>query len=185
MKLSVPYYSQFDAIKIPEWKERGCAVTCLKMCLDFAKPDAIPSIDDLIKEGEIINGYTPNIGWRHEGLVRLAHNHGIPAYPEEFRSVEVNLSDKTFSKSKFEKDLIDKGVLRIRDSIDRSVPAIVSISTNLGFHQIVIIGYEDNVGEVSGFFVHDPDNRTGEKKEVFVTLTDFLKQWRNFAIFVG
>jgi hypothetical protein len=185
MKLSVPYYSQFDEIKIPEWKERGCAVACLKMCLDFARPNEIPPIDDLIKEGEVINGYEPNVGWKHEALVRLAHNHGVLAYPEEFRSIKVDIDSKSFSESSFEKNLLDRGIERIKNSIDNNIPAIVSIQTNLGFHQVVVVGYEDRLGDIIGFFVNDPDNRSTEKKDLFVSLADFLKQWRKFAIFVG
>jgi|SRR6185312_15958045 len=185
MKLSVPYYSQFDKIHDAEWKQRGCAVVCLKMCLDFAKPGDVPSIEDLIKEGEIIGGYVPKIGWKHEAIVRLAHNHGVPAYQEEFKSVHVDLAKKTFSKSEFEKDLIDKGIERIKNSIDSGVPVIVSTATPLGFHQVVVVGYEDNVGTLTGFFVNDPDNRDGERKDFFISLADFLHQWRMFTIFVG
>ncbi|HEY9586055.1 MAG TPA: C39 family peptidase [Candidatus Paceibacterota bacterium] len=185
MKLNVPYHSQFDEITIPEWKERGCAITCLKMCLDFVKPNEIPNIDDLIKEGIAINGYLGNVGWRHETLVRLAHNHGVPAYQEEFRSVKVDVANKTFSENIFEKDLIDIGVQRIRETIDRKIPVIVSVNERSGFHQLVVVGYEDSLGTTTGFYVSDPDNRVGEKQGVFMPVSDFLAVWRKFAIFVG
>ena len=185
MKLNIPYHSQFDEITMSEWKEKGCAITCLKMCLDFSRPDEIPSIDDLIKEGELIGGYVEKVGWKHEAVVRLSHNYGVPAYPEEFRSIKVDINSKSFSENILEKDLIDKGVQRIRDSIDRKVPVIVSTSTKLGSHQVVVVGYEDNLGSTTGFFINDPDNRNIEKKGVFIPISDFLNNWRKFAIFVG
>ncbi len=185
MKLEIPYHSQFDEITMPEWKNRGCAIACLKMCLDFTKPNEIPSIDNLIKEGELIGGYVDKIGWKHEAVVRLAHNYGVTAYPEEFRSIKVDINSKTFSENILEKDLIDRGIQRIRDSIDRKVAVIVSTSTKLGPHQVVVVGYEDNLGATTGFFVNDPDNRNSEKKGVFVPISEFLNNWRKFAIFVG
>lgn len=185
MKLSVPYHSQFDEITLPEWKEKGCAITCLKMCLDFAHPNEIPSIDDLIKEGELIGGYLENVGWKHEAIVRLAHNYGVPAYPEEFRSIKVDINSKSFSENILEKDLIDKGIQRIRDSIDRKVPVIVSMATKSGSHQVIVVGYEDNLGSTTGFFINDPDNRSSEKNGVFVPISEFLNNWRKFAVFVG
>ncbi|MFZ3020395.1 MAG: C39 family peptidase [Minisyncoccia bacterium] len=185
MKLKIPYHSQFDEITMLDWKEKGCSVTCLKMCLDFAKSDAIPSIDSLIKEGIVIGGYLDGIGWRHDALVRLAHNYGVPAYAEEFKSVKVDVASKTFSQNIFENDLLDIGVRRIRGAIERNVPVIVSISRQNGSHQIVVVGFEDNLGATTGFYINDPDNRLGERKEIFVPISEFLTEWRKFAVFVG
>lgn len=188
MKLDIPYYSQFDGITMLEWKEKGCAPTCLKMCMDFyleKNKKIAPTIDDLIKEGETIGAYLENIGWKHDGLVRVAHNHGVPAYAEEFRSVEVDVLNKTFSDNPLQGDLIDIGIQRIRNSLDRGTPVIVSIQNHVGSHQVVVTGYEDNLGSTTGFYISDPDNRNSEKKSVFMPMTDFLAIWRKFAIFVG
>lgn len=188
MKLNIPYHSQFDEITMLEWKERGCAPTCLKMCMDFYAEKnklQIPSIDNLIKEGEVIGAYVEKPGWRHDGLIRLAHNYGVPAYSEEFRSMQVNVNSKTFSESMFQRNLIDIGVQRIREAIDREVPVIVSVSKPNSSHQIVVIGYEDNLGSTTGFYINDPDNRNSERRGTFMPLNEFLNVWRKFAIFVG
>ncbi len=183
MKLNIPFISQSD-VSIPnEWKDKSCAIACLKMCLDFYKKE-IPSLSDLIKEGEITGGYISGIGWKHEGLVRIAHNYGVPAYPQEFRSVKVNLSDKSFSSSEFENDLVKIGLQRIKDSINNNVPVIVAFLPGFGsvanYHDLVVIGFE----EENGFIVHDPSD-SDPKEAVFVPEDVFLKFWRKFAIFVG
>ncbi len=49
MLLSVPYYSQHLDVLDSEWKDRACAVACIKMLLE-AKKVAVPPLDEMIKE---------------------------------------------------------------------------------------------------------------------------------------
>jgi hypothetical protein len=183
MKLNIPFLSQNDSSISLDWKGRSCAVVCLKMCLDFYK-QGIPAVEDLIKEGEIIGAYASGIGWKHDGLIRLAHNHGVPAYPEEFRSVKVSLESKTFSDSEFGDHLVNIGLQRIKDSINKNIPVIVAFLPGFGsvknFHDLVVVGFEEN----QGFIVHDPSD-SDPKESALIDEETFKKFWRKFAIFVG
>jgi len=183
MKLNIQFISQQDPSIPEEWRGKSCGITCLKMCLDFYKKE-IPAINELIKEGEIIDARIEGIGWKHDGLVRIAHNHGVPAYQEEFRSVKVDLFEKTFSSSEFENELTTIGLQRIKDSIVRNVPVIVSFKKGFGSiennHDLVVIGFDEN----GGFIVHDPSN-SDPKEAVLVDESTFKSFWRKFAIFVG
>jgi uncharacterized protein YvpB len=186
--LNVEFISQNDS-SVPEgWSDRSCAIVCLKMCLDFygtKKLLVMPRIPALIKEGSAMLGdqYNPKVGWKHDSLVWLAHNHGVPAYKEEFRSDEINLETREFSPSVFSEDLIKIGMNRIKESIEKEIPVIVSLLPGFGsvsnFHLLVIIGYDDK-----GFVVHDPSD-SKPKESFHIPIKDFLKYWRKYAIFVG
>jgi len=187
MKLEVPFYSQFTDVTLEEWKERACAPTCLKMVLDFLSGGKFEKgIDDLIKEGlEIIGGYEPGNGWTHAGMIRLAHNHGFQAYLEEFRTIKVNVEEKTFSKSDFEDLLIEKGIEKIKQILNSGLPVIISCSKNFDefhkFHQVVLIGFDDN-----GFYYHEPHKESEEEgANRFVDFQTFKTHWRKFAIFLN
>lgn len=187
-KLSVEFISQNDP-SIPDgWADRSCAIVCLKMCMNFygAKNSFLmPKIQELIKEGLAMLGdqYSPKVGWKHDSIVWLAHNHGVPAYKEEFRSDEIDLNTKEHKPSIFSDELLEIGMKRIRESIDNEIPVIVSLLPGFGsvsnFHLMVIIGYDDN-----GFVVHDPSD-SKPKENFSISKDEFLKYWRKYAIFVG
>ncbi len=189
MKLNVPFYSQNDSSIPEDWKSRSCAIVCLKMCIDAygEKHEAlISSIPELINEGLAIRGepYTNRVGWNHDAMVWLAHNHGVPAYKEEFRSDSAPVQSGSATPSKFSENLRNEGLKRIKDSIERGVPVVVSFLPGFGskenVHHLVVIGFE----EATGFIVHDPSDSS--PKEAFVVSEDiFIKFWRKFAIFVG
>jgi len=197
MKLDIPYHSQFDEITVPEWKERGCAIACLKMCFDFLEPNKTPSVTDLFAEGQIIIEDMINKGllkleninahgWPHDVVTLIAHNHGITSYREEFRSIDVDIKNKTFSQNINEAGILkDKGIQKIRETLENKKPVIVSVMRKNGPHQIVVVGFEDNLGTTTGFYINDPDNRTGEKQGIFMSLSEFSDSWKKFAIFVG
>ena len=187
IKLDIPFYSQFTNVAQEEWKERACAPTCLKMVLDFLSGGKFEKgIDDLIKEGlVIVGGYEPGNGWTHAGIIRLAHNHGFQAYLEEFRTIKVNVEEKTFSKSDFEDLLIEKGIEKIKNTLGSGLPVIISCSKNFDefhkFHQVVLIGFDDN-----GFYYHEPHKESEEEgANRFVDFQTFKTHWRKFAIFLN
>jgi hypothetical protein len=188
MKKEIPYYSQFLDVLNPDWKNRSCSVVCLKMALDYFAPENSPSLDDLIEEGVMIGGYGEH-GWKHPSIALLAHNHGVPAYCEEFRSVTVNIHDKTFSKSLFEGVMLETGITKIINTLKQGGLVIVSVPRNMQeggtFHTVLLTGFEEKDGGIEGFYYHDPDAENDSKKDQWITTQDFGVFWRKMAIFLG
>ena len=156
--MSIPFLSQYDE-SIPEsWRSRACSVTNLFMVLKSRGVDT--TVEALIGEGESIGAFGPR-GWTHEGIVRLAHNHGVSAYAQEFRSRDENIAT----------ELRQKGLEKIKQNL----PVIASIQKDNGsFHTITLV---EATGE--DFMVHDPE----EKEPTRITEADFLKKWRGLSIF--
>lgn len=187
MKHTVPYYSQFADVTRQEWKSKACTVTCLKMAIEYATGKETTSVDTFIDVGVIIGAHTGH-GWDHSGIAILAHNYGVPAYKEEFRSVKVNTETKEFSKSQYEEGMCEYGISKIVKVLDEGGLAIVSVLRGLkpdgGFHSILITGYEKS-GEDISFIFHDPDTESGEKSNMTISKTDFIPVWRKMAIFIS
>lgn len=158
------------------------------MCLDFyGRNNSVdmPSVSDLLTEALAMSGnlYNTQNGWKHDALVWLAHNHGVPAFKEEFRSDIINIETKESAPSIWSDMLRDEGLKRIKRSLDSDVPVIVSFLPGFGStsdsHMVVVVGHSD-----AGFVVHDPSN-SNPKEEVNISNEEFLKYWRKYAIFVG
>jgi len=185
MKMEVPIYSQFEDISEEDWKSKACSIICLKMAIDFFRPEETLSADDLIKEGLKIGGYGEH-GWTHKGIVLLSHNRGVPAYAEEF------LSSNVFGKGKdYKKEMFNYGIEKIKKEISSGNLFIASGTRGWkkdgGFHTFLIVGYEDGSnGENSGFYYHDPDFK-GESGRVkkFINLDDFKALWRGIGVFIS
>lgn len=160
--MSVPFLSQYDE-SIPEgWRSRACSVTNLYMVLKSRGVDT--TVEALIEEGESIGAFGPR-GWTHEGIVRLAHNHGVSAYAQEFRSKDAQIAE-TLQK---------KGIQKIRTTLEGGLPVIVSIQKESGsYHTLTLVERSEE-----GFLVHDPE----EKEATYIPEADFLKKWRSLAIF--
>lgn len=188
MILATKYFSQFRDVVSEEWKPKACSLACLKMALDYHNAADKLSIDDLIKEGIAIGGYS-NHGWTHHAISLLSHNHGVPAYHEEFRSVSVDPTDGRFSKSSFEDEMLAAGLSRLQKGLDENRLPIVSIMRNWDqnstFHSILLVGYESEGETLKGFYYHDPDTLQGEREGLFVDTETFLKNWRKMAVFIG
>ncbi len=167
--IKIPYYSQFVDVKDHYWVPRACMIACLKMILEYHGKAKDLSIDDLIKKGEAIGAYG-KWGWIHDGIITLAHDFGIPAYREE----KMNEGE---------------GILKIKDSILKKNPPIVSIIKDIlgqkKFHTVVIVGYEEKDGKISGFYFHDPESTSEDRNRepIFVDIKTFLNEWRKMAIF--
>jgi hypothetical protein len=188
MKLNLKYYNQRKDVIDDEWKPKACLIVCVKMILDFLDNKEIP-IDDLIKEGICIGAWDGKY-WKHDGVVRILRNHGIMAYPQEFKSVFVDIKNSEMTQSKYADILFDKGLKKIVSSIDNECPVIVSIrlffKKENTHHGVVIIGYEkNNDGSLKGFYYHDPEmNEVEEGKDLFVLIDDFKTGWKKLSIFV-
>ncbi len=125
-----------------------------------------------------MTGFSAEEGWSHDILVLLAHNRGIPAYREEFRS--------RFCESQMEA----LGLEKISKVLQSGNPVIVSVSRQFRdkdkFHQVVLSGIENSNGEVVGFYYHDPEFTGSEEgSHLFVSSSEFSEHWRKFAIFIG
>lgn len=186
-KLDVPYCSQHEHVTEPHWKSRACGVACVKMALDFLRPDQHITVDDLIDEAVVMNGYTKQ-GWSHDALLHLLRNRGLHAYREEYRSMLLNPQTRRMVPSAYEAKLVRNGISKIANVLVKGKPVIVSVEggfgTNVGTHLIVLTGFAEDGAGLEGFFYNDPDSRGGVKKDVFVELPRFRQYWRKLAIFV-
>lgn len=173
MILNVPYHSQFTDISDPYWMLRGCSIVCLKMVLGYYGKNR--EIMDLINEGKEAGGYGKS-GWFQDAVVALAKANGVNSFRKE--GIDENL-----------------GVEEIRENLDKGNPVIISgvkhFMEQTKFHLVVITGYEEEEGKLSGFYYHDPENTDKNRAENdrergynrFVSLENFKKDWRKMAIY--
>ena len=177
MQLQVPFLSQHDASIDPKWQKETCTIVNLAMVLAHYGKDIKTS--ELITEGEAINGYLgETIGWDHEAIVRLARNHGIQAYKQEFRS----------NGEIHQERIALEGIQKLARHIENSNPVIVSVRNNFdaerGFHTILLIGVtRDENKTVASFIYHDPDDNEREGENQRVEIDTFFEHWRRLCIF--
>jgi hypothetical protein len=191
MKLQVPFHSQHDEDVPHDCRSTACGIMALKMALDFVlkhQGRTAPSISELVYEGTAIGGKSKD-GWIHDKLVLLAHNHGVPAYREEFKSVLVDWDKKSFVESPHAEFLSTQGMDKFTRMFERRTIPLVSVSKLFKerdkFHLVVLTGFGEENGK-SGFYYHDPHYK---KESVgahrFVDEDMFRDHWRKLAIFVG
>jgi len=187
--IPVPYISQFSKEFAEEWHYSACGIACVAMLLGYYNLEDINPMR-LVNEGVAIGGYKGQ-GWFHEALVRLLRNHGVNAYAQEFRSVDISSDYKTFSPSILEPKLIEKGIEKIIKEIDAGHPVMASVdehfNTNLEKHIILIVGYDFSNGQEK-LIVHDSRGLDhAGVHEAFeampVDIAKFVKFWRKFAVF--
>lgn len=176
MLLSVPYYSQHLDVLDSEWKDRVCAVACIKMLLE-AKKVAAPPLDEMIKQGLALNAHGPS-GWIHSGLIALALQYGTTLSRAEWRK----------SETKTPEELNEEGIRFIVSELRSGNPVIVSAIKKFiekdKFHMVILVGFQEQDGVIKGFLYHDPDSTIytdGENQ--FVPMETFRETWRRMAIF--
>ncbi len=159
-----PLFQSQYSDDVPEvWRPRACSIANVRMVL-VSRGDDVSTMADLIAEGESMNGFGPR-GWVHDALVFLLHNHGVPAYREEFRS-----RDDAHAEV-----LMRVGVEKIRESVRAGHPVMVSLQKENGsYHTVLVYEVTDD-----GFVYHDPE--VGPSQSVSEEV--FLKQWKRLAIF--
>jgi len=192
MKLQVPFHSQRSEDVPEDRRNTACGIVALKMAMEFSlkhQGRVAPTMEALIGEGMAINGYQKGIGWIHGQLVLIAHNHGVLAYREEYKSVLVDWIRGTFSKSPFESAMVDQGIEKFRRLLERRTVPLVSVSKNFKerdkFHLVVLTGFGEENGK-SGFYYHDPHySEEYEGAHKFVDDETFRDHWRRLAIFIG
>jgi hypothetical protein len=192
--LDIPYYSQFRDIKREEWHSHACGVVCVAMTLAFINVRV--DIDNLIDEAIFVKGQIDG-KWTHNALALLARNHGLLAYPQEFRTVEINLVDKSCHPSSYANEFQKAGLSKIVSALDAGIPTIVSVregfATNKSSHNILIVGYEKaesantddqpKHASITHLYAHDPDTREYEKENMKVEIAKFFEYWRLYAVF--
>jgi len=169
MKLDVPYYSQFSDVKDEYWAPRACGFCCFKMVTEFlgVQTPAIVEQANIAKE----NGGYSTSGIIHDYVIKLAESYGLSAHREEKMEIE-------------------KGLQKVVSFIKRENPVIVSVAKDRDgkklFHQVVLTGFEeDKEGNLLGLYIHDSAiSYKGEGRHIFVSLEDFLNEWRQMAIFI-
>lgn len=184
--IPVPYISQYSNIFETDWQNRSCGIACVAMLLGYYNLQDINPMR-LIDEGVAIGGYC-NKGWFHDSLVRLLRNHGVNAYAQEFRSVDVSAENNTFKINALEQEMVQKAIVKIIQEIIAGHPVMISVepgfNTNKENHLILIIGY-DFSGENKKFIIHDPDGASEniDRSQIAVDISKVSKFWRKFAIF--
>ncbi|MBI5138792.1 MAG: C39 family peptidase [Candidatus Vogelbacteria bacterium] len=189
MILNLPYLSQHSAATDPFWKPRACAIVCIKTVGDLMRPGSMPSVDDLIHEGQAIGGFDRGPGWRHLHLTILLHNHGVLAYSQEYRSAGNRTTSGVYVPSEYTEEFTNAALTKMIYELKSGRPVIITVpgKSNLPgqVHMMVLTGFEYESDQIAGFYYNNPDTLIeAEGKDCFIKKEDFIKGWRRFAIFV-
>lgn len=176
MKIPVPYYSQYLDVTDKEWQSRACSIVCLKMLLE-SKGVQTPSLDEMIAQGDAIGAHGES-GWKQDGIIALAKQYGGKLSRQEWRQSDTKTAD----------ELNEEGIqfliieLRLRNAVLAS--AIKKFIEVDKFHLVVLTGFEEKDGTVTGFYYHDSDTQVrGEGENLFVLIDTFRAKWRRMAIY--
>lgn len=188
MILDVPYFSQIKDTKKPEWKNKSCGITALKMVLDFYGK-ASPTIDELYQKGLNLNGYLENVGWYHHSLVNIAQTLGYSGITRSWNITKESF-EKLASRGFTEKDIqiIERqqfleSIYTIKKELSSQHPVIISLPK--GFkkggsgHLVVLIGYDEE-----GFYVHDPYDQDQPGTNIKLNYNKFKEIFEKRAIFI-
>lgn len=176
MLIPVPYYSQHLDVLDTGWKDRACAIACIKMILS-AKGIETPPLDEMIQKGLALDAHGPS-GWIHNGLIKLAAEYGSTLSRAEWRA----------SETKTNEELNEEGIRFLVSEIRAGRPVIVSAIKKFTekdkFHMVVLVGFQEQNGVINGFLYHDPDSTMyTEGENQYVPMDIFQETWRRMAIF--
>lgn len=176
MKINVPHYSQYLDVTDELWQPRACGVACLKMLLD-SRGEHTPTLDEMIAQGCAIGAHG-EWGWKHDGLVALARQYGVKLSRNEWRKSDIKSPD----------ELNEEGILflisELRAGLAVIVSAIKKFQEDDKFHMVVLTGFEEKDGMVTGFYYHDSDTHArGEGENLLIPIDIFHAKWRKMAIF--
>ncbi len=170
--IQIPLIRQYHDTADSEWAPKTCTLSSLEMLLEYLKlPKS--SVMELVNEANTLEGYIPNVGWRHKAIIELAKRRGL--------SMDFLVK---FPKTQEEKR---EYVEFIRTKIEAGLPVLASMYSQLdkskGGHVVVINGVSCEGKDVSGFFIQDPNEYLG-KHNYFLELGVFLDNWRGGLIYV-
>jgi len=177
------FCSQYIDITNKEWQNKGCSISALWMSLSYLKNDFNLSLDELLEEGISINGFVDGF-WNHKSISILAHNHGLAAYTEEFKSIPFGI------ETKYSESINNYGVDKIFEFLkNKSGVVIVSVPKN--FYDIDrphSIFLHDVLEKDGGkyFIYNDSEKLSKEEGEnLEINLEEFKDKWRKLAIFIN
>lgn len=154
------------------------------MSLKALKKDFSLSPDELLKEGLYINAFIDPGFWKHDKLAILAHNYGLPAYAEEFKSRPFGV-DTEYADS-----ILDYGIEKMFNFLkNKQGTIIVSVPKDFKHfdkpHSVLLHGVkEDSDGRY--FIYNDSEKLTREEGEnLEISLEGFKNKWRRLAIFIN
>ena len=181
------FCSQYIDIKNEDWRNKGCSISALWMAFKILKEDFNLSVDEVLEEGISIKGFKDGF-WNHQSIAILAHNHGLAAYTEEFKSSPFG-QDTEYSES-----INEYGVNKIFEFLknnrdNNSGIVIASVPKSFDHidkpHSILL----HNVSERDGqryFIYNDSEKLSKEEGEnLEVSLQEFKNKWRKLAIFIN
>lgn len=163
MKMEVPFYPQkwnlsqwqglgFESFEDAKyWERSSCGILCLKMAIDAflqskAKPLS-PSIAKYIKKGREIGAYKDSTGWSHNGLAQLAKGFGFSGVNRE------NVSAAELREALKQNFL---PIISIKWAFEnyKTLKEKILFWKKFGGHLALVVGFEENGGELTGFYVH-------------------------------
>ncbi|NQV90687.1 C39 family peptidase [Candidatus Uhrbacteria bacterium] len=190
MKTNVPFYTQcwdldawqdsgYASRKDAEyWQRSSCGILCAKMVMNGLREGSVQdTIKELIDVGVAKEAYSDASGWSHDGLVELIQSFSFEAQRGSF-STEV-----------------------LRETLTSGALPIVSIKwafqntktfkerilfwKKYGGHLAVLVGFEEDSGRLTGFYVHHTSKIPEQNWESrFVPLHTFLKGYTGRGILV-
>lgn len=178
------FISQHIDITNESWQSRSCSIAALWMALKSLDKDFPLTPDELLQEGLKIHGYSETGFWKHASLAILAHNYGLAAYLEEFKSEPFG------EKTKYAETLLAYGVTKIFNFLkDGGGCVIVSVPKNFTEitkpHSVLLHSVKIVEGE-KYFIYNDSEKESAEEgKDCLISLRDFQKHWRKLAIFLS
>lgn len=85
---TVPFFSQFTDISLPDWRKIGCGIASLAMLIDFYEPGEV-TVDQLLVEGISADAYLSSAGWIHAGLIDLSKKYGLNGVSKDMSSLSM------------------------------------------------------------------------------------------------
>lgn len=133
------------------WACRSCGIASVRMVIDGIRAlrgqEPCPCQGEILRRGLTMDAYQPGVGWIHQGLVQLAAEYGVAG---------MALRGKTMED--------------LHGELAGGRPCIVSVSPRFsggepredgtpqptGGHLVVLLGYLEREGALSGFLAHHP-----------------------------
>lgn len=172
---NIKYISQYKDIDSAEWQNKSCSIVALYMAIQALQVDFNLTPDQLLAEGLKINGYNEAGFWKHQSLAILAHNHGLAAYTEEFKSEPFG------EKTKFSEEILEYGVNKIYNFI-KNGEGLVLVSVPKNFdqvdapHTILIYKVEEMSGEKYFIYNDSAKDNKEEGENLKIKVKDFKEK---------
>lgn len=170
MSFPVPSYSQYLDVPEEKWRGRSCGVIALKMLLDYSKNKTLtdsPTVQTIIRLGLSQKAYIPGIGWKHKGLVRIAHHF-------HFRAKNFDWANQS------KKIALDK-LFRLLDKQPIIASIYQDVKTKKGGHLVVLTGVDRPKEKL---FMIDPAEKTRKKENRHLSIKTFMSCWKQRIIVI-